>query len=228
MLRRIPLGGTMNLRDLGGYATASGGETRWRHTYRSACPQGLGAADLKYAKETLGITTVIDLRTAREAAAQPCAFAGVEGIDYENIELFNDYGMDVFGEVSYMMIAEHAPTMSRLFGKIAAADGGVLFHCTAGKDRTGVTAAILLKLAGVDELDIVADYQVSRTYIDPLIRELTVKFPEMPQHVGASPVEYIQGFLRRFNSRWSSAEDYLHDMGLSDGEIDRLRSRMIG
>lgn len=229
MQKRINLGGTMNLRDLGGYPTKDGRVTAWGRNFRSACPQGLCEADIEYARDTLGITTVIDLRGEFELGVQPCGLAGVDGINYRNIPLLSDfeYGMDKFGGESYYLMAEHIPSMSELFRTIANAPGAVLFHCTAGKDRTGMTAAILLMLAGVEDIDIVADYQVSRTYIDPLVQYLKVNYPQMPQHAGESPVEFIREFMERFRERWGGVESYFDYLGLSADEIERLKNRMI-
>lgn len=228
MQKRINLGATMNLRDLGGYPTADGRVTAWGRNFRSACPQGLSDADIDYAKNTLGITTVVDLRSVGETERQPCGFAGVDGIDYHNIPLFDKYSADDFGGKSYYLIAEHVPSMSEMFRVIANARGSVLFHCTAGKDRTGTTAALLLMLAGVEGVDIVADYQVSRTYIDPIIQQLRDEYPDLPQHVGETPVGYIHEFLDRFRERWGSVERYFDYLGLSADEVEKLRKRMIG
>lgn len=230
MIKRIKLGQTMNLRDLGGYQTADGRVTAWGRNFRSACPQGLSDADVAYARDTLGITTVIDLRGAFENERQKCGLAGVDGIEYHNIPLLSDfdYGMDKFGGESYYLMAEHVPSMSELFRTIANARGSVLFHCTAGKDRTGMTAAILLMLVGVEDIDIIADYQVSRTYIDPLVQYLKANYPEMPQHAGESPVEYIRDFMARFRERWGGVESYFDYLGLTAEEVGKLRERMIG
>lgn len=225
MQKRINLGGTMNLRDLGGYPTKDGRVTAWGRNFRSACPQGLSVADVEYARDTLGITTVIDLRGEFELGVQPCGLAGVDGINYRNIPLSADFLSTTAGE-SYYLMAEHIPSMSELFKTIANAPGAVLFHCTAGKDRTGITAAILLMLAGVDDLDIFADYQVSRTYIEALIRYLREN-PNLPQHAGESPVEFIREFMERFRERWGGVESYFDYLGLSVDEIERLKNRMI-
>lgn len=228
MQKRIRLGQTMNLRDLGGYPTKDGRVTAWRRNFRSACPQGLSAGDIDYARNTLGMTAVIDLRSRFETERQPCGLAGVDGIYYRNIPLFSDYDMDKFGGESYYLMAEHIPSMVELFRTIAGAEGAVLFHCTAGKDRTGITAAILLMLAGVEDIDIVADYQVSRTYIEPLIQHLRKNYPEMPQHTGESPAEYIRDFMARFRERWGTVEGYFDYLGLSDDDVGKLRDRMVG
>lgn len=129
---------------------------------------------------------------------------------------------------SYYLMAEHIPSMNELFRTIANAPGTVLFHCTAGKGRTGITAAILLMLAGVEDIDIVADYQVSRTYIDPIIQQLRDEYPDLPQHVGETPVGYIHEFLDRFRERWGTVEGYFDYLGLSADEVGKLKERMIG
>lgn len=179
-------------------------------------------------QKRINLGATMNLRDEFELGVQPCGLADVDGIDYHNIPLFNDYGMDKFGGESYYLMAEHIPSMSELFRTIANAPGTVLFHCTAGKDRTGMTAAILLMLVGVEDIDIVADYQVSRTYIDPLVQYLKANYPQMPQHAGESPVEFIRDFMARFRERWGTAESYFDYLGLGAEEVGKLKNRMIG
>lgn len=97
----------------------------------------------------------------------------------------------------------------------------------AGKDRTGCVAALLLTLAGVDRLDILADYQVSETYIRPVIQWMRQTQENLPAYVGASRTEYLEDCLNRLEGAYGSVPDYLRAAGLSKEQLDRLRRRLL-
>lgn len=171
MLRHIPLGGMYNLRDLGGYPVTGGGETAWERMLRGDNPEHLTEEDIQWLLER-DITTVVDLRSEAEVGHKPDQLSGVQGFSYLNCPLLetdrmpnleNDVG------AGYFRVLEGRRRMVKALRAVAAAPGGVLFHCTAGKDRTGLMAALLLGLAGVGREEILADYQVSETYLADVI-----------------------------------------------------------
>ena len=105
--------------------------------------------------------------------------------------------------------------------------GMVLFNCTAGKDRTGVIAMLLLKLAGVYDDDILADYEVSYTYLRDEIRLMHVNNPDLPAFFGGSKMENMEKFLNLFNSRFNSIDDYFDYLGINRDDISVLRERIV-
>ena len=97
----------------------------------------------------------------------------------------------------------------------------------AGKDRTGCVAALLLTLAGVDRLDVLADYQVSELYIRPVIQWMRKRQTDIPAYVGSSRPEYLEDCLNRLETAYGSVANYLYAAGLTDQVLSRLRGRLL-
>lgn len=173
-LKHIPLNNAYNVRDLGGYPTQDGHFTRWNMLYRSDALAALDEADWQILKDR-NIRTIIDLRSTSEAAASPihvpeymvyCQFSLMNTLDVrpqsmsreaiiESMKL--DYVKTLFGNMEC-----GAQILTTILERMDA--GAVLFLCSAGKDRTGIVAALSLYLCNVIREDIVADYIVSSTY----------------------------------------------------------------
>ena len=139
MLRRIPLGKMNNLRDLGGYP-AGDGVTVWERFLRGDNPAGLSEQDIQWLRER-DITTIVDLRSGEELARQPDQLRGQPGFLYHHcplvgIEKLPNLEADI-GR-AYFEAMDRLTCVGRAMRILAAAPGGVLFHCTAGKDRTGI------------------------------------------------------------------------------------------
>lgn len=229
MYRRIRLGKMLNLRDLGGYPAEAGKTTRWGRLLRGDNPMGLTDADRDWLLER-GITTVIDLRSPAELEKLPDELAGQPGFTYHHLPLSGGVKLPHEEELvgwGYFQMLERKEEAAAVLAAIADAPGGVLFHCMAGKDRTGCVAALLLALAGVERLDILADYQVSETYIRPVIRWMERTQEHLPAYVGASRPAYLEDCLERLESAYGSVSDYLRAAGLSEGQLDRLRDKLL-
>lgn len=224
----------LNVRDLGGHPTLDGCLTRPRSLIRAddlaqLTPEGLRAlADY-------GIETVLDLRWPAEVAAYPSPVTRLAGVRYQAISLLAqdparwwELGGDCAKERWNRAVLEHLqPQLREALGLIAAATAGpLLFHCVAGKDRTGVIAALLLALAGVRPDVIAADYSASgenlrKAYLcrypdsDPAAIAETVRCPEQAVY---NMLEYLDsvGGVRAFLAR----------IGLSSRQIERLRQRL--
>ena len=175
--RHIPLDGITNLRDLGGFATANGGTTRWGRVYRADALHKLTADGLARFHE-LGVRSVFDLRaeTEREAFPNPVDSVHVPITSRPAGELT----VAVFAAVGeksqpdgermlrdmYVAILEHSRAEIRRILSTIADDSAMpaLFHCHGGKDRTGVVAAVLLRALGVSREDVLDDYEATRRY----------------------------------------------------------------
>jgi protein-tyrosine phosphatase len=177
--RLVPLEGTLNCRDLGGYRTADGALVRWGQVFRSEGLHGLTDGDHRVL-EGIGVRTVCDLRGAREHEAQPSALpATVERISVgveparpgeatldERIIAGEVAGLTVDDvvELYELMLLAGARSFGAALEHVASADRPVLFHCTAGKDRTGIVAALLLALLGVPDEVVFDDYMLTKRY----------------------------------------------------------------
>ena len=216
---------------MGGFQTESGAVTKFGSLLRSDAPCDLTEQDCDMLLG-MGVTTAIDLRGVGEISRRPSSLASDKRFDSYAFHFEDDHVNEMTGEEDvpkgYFEMVTRGNTMQGVMRTIAAAPGGVLFHCTAGKDRTGVTAAILYELVGVPLIDIVTDYQVSETYVRPIVELLFAEFPDMNKFVGRSRPEYIEGFLSRLHEKFGSARGFLLSIGIIEAEIAQLEKKLLG
>ena len=220
---------TMNTRDLGGHPTLSGGYTRCNRFLRSDLPTGLSENDVSLLRRK-SITTVIDLRSIHEKMNTPSFFENRPGFEYRHCPLSGDGKRPPTEEeipASYLAMLCGSSVIFDIMKIFADTDTGFLFHCTAGKDRTGVIAALLLSLAEVPMPDILADYQISYPNIRPMVDQLRSADPALPAWVGQSKPEYLSAFLSSFQQKYQSIENYLLHLGLSAHDIRSIQSKLV-
>lgn len=244
------LKGIDNFRDVAGtssaYQAAHDGTLRAGQFYRSNALTPT-AADLKVLNG-LGLSNVYDLRTPSEIAATPDTLPA--GAAYRNIDIIGSTtsGANVT-TVAFSSAAQAVAMMeetnrafvsdagmrgqfSVLFNELAAADGAALFHCTAGKDRTGWTAAVLLSIAGVDNATIMADYLATNDYTAARVAAtLAAMPPSMAAIYGpllGVQASYLQAGLDQVSARYGSMDNYLKQgLGLSQETIYVLRGKLV-
>ena len=186
-LKHIPMDGPQNFRDLGGFLNQNGQVVAWNRLYRADGLSALSDRDMERFQK-LHIHTIVDLRGASEQAAMPDKVA--EGVTYCSCPMMREEGMEQAAELSFAQSLKtgYLEMIQGNAGKVGEAvravmeglsKGAVVFHCTAGKDRTGVLAAILLLRLGVGEEDIVADYQVSHTYNTNGVNRMMETIPQL-------------------------------------------------
>ena len=224
---RIKLKNIKNMRDLGNYPTKSGGYTKNGTFYRSDLPKNMDDEEIKKILK-LNISTVIDLRTEEEVNRKPNSL-NIKNIDYYNVSLLGDkcpeFEKDI--PIGYMNILSNNETMRKTFNIILNAKGSVFFNCTAGKDRTGMVAMLLLKLADVYDEDILVDYQISYTYLKEDIRKMHKDNPDLPAFLGESKMEYMEETLEMFNNKYGNIIDYFTNLGFSLDEILKIKSKLV-
>jgi protein-tyrosine phosphatase len=235
--RRIPLPGTLNLRDLGGYPTSDGGVVRWRTLLRSDALNRLDDTG-RAALGRLGLRTVIDLRTAEEALDAPSMLGGVGAQTY-GIPLFTADALSQLSPelkaVYWYMIDDRGPAIAAAVGQLCqhgALPG--LIHCSAGKDRTGLVAAIVLAIAGVPDETIAADYAMSASYLNPgaarvisRIRAIGGAASRLDLGVLGAPPELILDALGRVRAQAGSVTGYLARHGLPEESTETLRTALV-
>jgi protein tyrosine/serine phosphatase len=230
-----------NTRDLGGLPRP-GGVTRTGVLVRSDNLQSLNAAGQE-AMVAYGVTTVIDLRSESEVASSPSPFAAAEPagehrISYTHMPLIDNATMFRLAEAPdmfdrYLMMLEHRPAaFCEVFRTLARSEGTVVFHCFAGKDRTGMVAAMSLALAGVELDAIAADYSETDSQMAKRYEEwLAAASPEQLQNMRDDlrcPPERIVGVLEHLEKRWGGVETYLQAAGMPASDLTNLRSKLIG
>jgi protein-tyrosine phosphatase len=249
--KRILLQGVANFRDLGGYLTIDGRCVRWGLIYRSEALGRLTQRDLSYLSN-LGLRLVCDLRTPLEITRAPdrvphtarwIATPAQKG-DFDTkmlpTLLFN---RKIIPELMRQSYPKHLAENARYFGAILAcfADSNNLpavFHCTAGKDRAGLAAALLLGLLGVPDQTIVEDYSLSNLAFDQLfavfvednkssLRRIGVPLKELHPMFIADPT-WMEGALAYINKSYGSITAYLIDAaGMDVAVLNRIRENLL-
>lgn len=241
--RVLPLQGGQNFRELGGYRTSDGRTVRWGLLYRSGSMHFLTTADYAYLSR-LGIRTVCDFRDTRERAVGPAEWpsAGAPHVladdyklDLSSLHLSTNGAPPTPEQARAGMIALYPQLLTtfngqyrRMFGELLAGRAPLAFNCTAGKDRTGVAAALLLTALGVPRRTVIDDYLLSNLYYDPnktVLKDQTAKklLPPAGSTKGADP-SYIGAVFAVMDAHKGGAEGYLRDeLGLSHADIVQLR-----
>jgi protein-tyrosine phosphatase len=236
----IPLEGCLNFRDLGGYAGEGGGKIRYGQIYRADDLSKLSAADIVRIGE-LGISIVIDLRSAEELNRAPNPLCGRPGFAYHHVPLLDGLNSSPDGppeiqslpEMYKSLLPKAGAQIGRVFQALCRREGrGAVFHCTAGKDRTGVIAALILNLCGVADGDIIADYALTygrmKPLFDAMIRKARQAGVDVPEHLLCSDPAFMEEFLGFLKQTYTGAESYLRGQGLSPGDLGTLRDSLLG
>jgi len=240
--RRVDVEGCNNFRDLGGYPTQGGHRLRWRRLFRADALHHVTSRGVATLTEEIGLGAILDLRSSGELGADGRGPLGGVSITFHHLPLFD-------GEVSegdraeaasltladrYVMMATFAAEpIARVLRTLAETDAPAVFHCAAGKDRTGVISAVLLGLLGVPDELIVADYAESRESLDAIVarlresegyREMFERLP--PDTLHAEP-ETMRAFLDRMNAEHGNLRAFVRSIGVSDAAIASLERTLL-
>ncbi|MDM7927127.1 tyrosine-protein phosphatase [Blastomonas fulva] len=247
--RELPLAKGSNFRDLGGYKGAGGKTVRWGKVFRSGALPLLTEEDYALLGG-LNLGTIVDLRSLEErevAATQLDDRTGALFIsnDYSLKPLMANMG-SMKGEYVYTGMEKLlAPQYRSLFKRLLADDGAVMYHCSAGQDRTGIASALILSALGVDRETILADYHLSTQLrrpqnemppIDPAnfpnnpIVQYYAAAAKKPGGVKAEPLYSASGkshlaqFFEVIDRDYGGVEGYLVTLGITAVDVARLRS----
>lgn len=241
--RFVELEGCHNFRDLGGYATADGRRVRHRLVYRSAALHGLTASDRRRVREELGIGAIIDLRSEQEVRADGPGPVADPPVAYHHVPLIvragplsppdggEPFALDRF----YLGLLHHGGECVRAVVELlATARTPTVFHCAAGKDRTGILAALLLSALGVPDDVIVADYALSERSIEAASAWARANDPDWARWLSTAPPWLLtcpqpamQAFLDQLRAKHGSIETYLAQAGVDEQAVDALRGRLL-
>jgi protein-tyrosine phosphatase len=229
-----------NLRDMGGYATADGRTTAWGRLLRGDGLHRLSADDC----EALGIATVLDLRTADEISER--GRLDVDGVAWHHLPVLQTtwdpawfteaMSAERFLADRYLvMLAEGAEALGAALRVLADADRlPAAFHCAVGKDRTGVLAALVLSLLGVDDDTIAADYGLSRLGMDRLLEWVRTTNPDALNAMNDQPAAFLDApdaamhlFLADLREQHGSPADYAAAVGAGPDVVDALRANLL-
>lgn len=240
--RHIAIPGTCNVRDLGGYP-ADQGQTQWRRLLRA---DSLSEMDEAGKRQLLnaGLATVIDLRQASEAARAPDPFTSQDPVVQHRIPVFEGIipkswpagaaDTDMLFVLYTKALEACGAAFAQVLTTISRADPGlVLFHCSAGKDRTGLVAGLLLALAGVEKQVIVQDYALTESLMASRMSQMVAAcYGEGMNAAVIEPLlackpQTMSDTLDYLKARHGSVEGYLQHIGVESRDIQALQGRLL-
>jgi len=239
--RRIELDGCVNFRDLGGYPTSDGHSLRWRTLFRSDALHALTPGDVSQLT-AIGLSDIVDLRSSYELDAEGRGLLEREPMAFHHTPLFDGdpkagdraaAATLTLGERYLGLLIVGQQKIANVVRILASAPGGAVYHCAAGKDRTGVISAVLLGALGVPDDLIVADYALSAERIDAIIaRVMSMKGYEdalkhMPEDTLHAKPETMEKVVGEVAARYGSMSGYLRDAGVDDEVLARLRAKCL-
>ncbi len=240
MERRIVLEGAVNFRDQGGYPTENGRFVRWRRLFRSDSLHDLTESDVQTITGTLGLTTIVDLRSINSVLEDGRGLLALSGIAYHNYPFLERRGIEPPTSGSdpgerltaiYQWILLNAGTlMAQAFNALAQdVNQPALFHCNAGKDRTGVLGATLLSVLGVSREDVVADFLMTNEVIDGILARIKKMpgFQDSTRDGIMAPQSAIEKFLDVMQREFGGPESYLLRHGVQQETINVFKESML-
>lgn len=257
-IRHLPLEGSANFRDLGGYETKDGRFVKWGQLYRSGVLSYLTPTDLHYLSD-LGIRVVCDFRTQQENNAAPEKWVDDEKVQHVSLPIGTDasgksvsmqsvlagnptpeqlraWMMKTYSDFAF----RGAPEFAKVFTQLKDDRLPLLYHCSAGKDRTGVFSALLLLTLGVPEDTVLADYALTTNFLQAdsaanrkmmasagaaSVSQLS---PEQRKVLMAADPEYLRSTLRSIDARYGSFDNYRRQvLQVSDSDVKKLQARLL-
>lgn len=233
------LAGAPNFRDLGGYQTADGHTVRRHHLFRSDHLGSLVADDIRLLSDRLREPVrVLDLRGAQERETAACVIEGVQvhslAIEPTIVQVLADLTdaghtltqADVVGHMqdTYRgFVRNNTHRFASLFTHLLESDAPLVFHCTAGKDRTGFAAAMILLSLGVSQDDVMRDYMMTNERLKPK-NDWRGLAPEVASVLYRVQPEFIDAAFEAVTQGYGDVETYLRDgLGLGEAQRERLR-----
>lgn len=247
--REIILQGTYNFRDIGGYKTKDGKHIKWGKIYRSAVLSNLTNEDLQLL-QVLKIGNILDFRGPKEIAAFPDKIPANTAYDELPAGSENDTPddwKDMAEDMKKTSVVESDAGAIQYYKNISAfgkryrpmfdqllliqPDSAIVFHCAGGKDRTGIAAALIEYVLGVDKKDIVADYiitnQYRKRYNEEIAQLLHLKYGvplERAQQYGLAKAEFLEASFDEIQKQYGSMDNFVQkELGLNKAKIDRLK-----
>jgi len=241
--RHVELSGCFNFRDLGGYPTRDGGHLRWRKLFRADGLTKLDESDCAALTE-LGLVTVIDLRTVGELESRGRFPIDAVAVEYHHLPLSEtmpgteevpDWGESEFVVARYKQLLTIGWDSITAAVGLLATDGNLpaVFHCSAGKDRTGVLAAVVLGFLGVPDDVIIDDYALSATGTSRLLQSLREEYADSVEVVDkyASAIlrvmpESMAGFVEHVHTEHGGFDELARAMKVT-AEVSALKAAVV-
>ena len=249
--RLLPMDGSHNTRELGGYKTTDGKTIKWGKLFRSDKLSDISSADQEYL-QNLGIKKIVDFRSEQEKAEDPNIIP--TGIKYVEMPISVDGAMRskieavLKGETdrkveSFLIdanrefVTDYTDVYENFLRGLIDEDVPTLFHCTAGKDRAGFAAAITLIALGVSKADVINDYMKTNTFTQERIEEILGQIELMSLYqadveilrplLGVEQI-YIETAFKTAEEKYGSLENFIRvGLNISDADIKKLRNKFL-
>lgn len=252
----IELEGAVNVRDVGGLPTLDGGETVYGRLLRSENLQELTAGDVARLVGELGVTTVVDLRSALELTIEgPAPLDAVAAVRHAHHPVLREF-LDASDTVKAALLTEAIEADRQRYPgdtmcghylgyldnrpeevvgalrSITTAPGAAIVHCAAGKDRTGVVTALVLTVARVPPEAIVADYVATNDRLEAIVGRLNRSkmyagdVSTRPVSAHSARAETMRAFLEQLIARYGGLHRWLGEHGFTGREVSTLRARL--
>ncbi len=240
--RHLPLQGASNFRDLGGYQGHDGRSVRWRVLFRSDHLANLTQADLGQL-QALQIGRSFDFRGVQESAAQAYQWPGSQRhhlaieptlVQYLHMQTQNGQAITPQAAADAMQVTyrgfvrQNSDRFAQLFAHLLERDAPLVFHCTAGKDRTGLAAALILSALGVSQEDILQDYLLTNALYRHEAGQGGLLSAEVLDVVWRVRVEFLHAALQAIDADYGSMAQYLQArLGLTAAALTQLRAMYL-
>jgi protein-tyrosine phosphatase len=240
--RRVDVDGCNNFRDLGGYPTANGASLRWRALFRADGLHHLTERGVATVRDELGIREIVDLRSSGEIDLDGRGPLAAEEVRFHHLPLFDGeispeqrrQSDDIsLGDRYAMMLRFASGPIARVIETLARVDAPAVFHCAAGKDRTGVLSAVILGALDVRDEVIVADYAATREGLDAVVERLMQSegyremFAALPPDTLHAEPETMISLLEHVRAEYGSMRGYLREVGVADEVVERLAAQLL-
>ena len=221
--------GFQNCRDLGGMTTIDEKITKFGYFYRADMPTRATPEDILELKEK-NITLCLDVRHLSSTVEKPSIFKDVNDLEYEIIGYTDENNLKIAERVNSCdfdssewerifidVLEKERSWIKKIFDKFANNEGGIIFHCTLGRDRTGLLSMLLLMLCGVKDNEIIADYVISNIYCSD---------EAYKQKREVSPIT-IEKTMKYIKEKYFAIENYLFSCGISLQDMERIRRKLV-
>jgi protein-tyrosine phosphatase len=247
--RHIEIEFAGNLRDLGGYRTREGRTVAWRRLFRSGELRHRTKEEVARLRQETGLASVLDLRGDMEIREERVRLLSEGGIRYHNVPLIaggrgpgSDDEADLFARFNsmgefYLFLMGHGEFGKRLVTALEiiadSENHPVLFHCTVGKDRTGILAAAVLSILGVEDEDIINDYNLTTPHMVGFIQrmkgipEAASMLENLPAFFWEASRESMEMVLSEIRRTYGSVRGYLETHGTDSMLFDRLEHALL-
>jgi protein-tyrosine phosphatase len=246
--RHVPFANAFNFRDLGGYDLADGRTTLWGRVFRADGLQRLDDADLDLV-DAIGIRTVIDLRTSKEITERGAFPVAKYPVSYHHLSVIDatwtesgvpEFADDEQGGIDFLiwayrdMLEDGADKFAQAIATLSLpGNGPTVFHCAAGKDRTGLLAALILGGLGVDHEVIAEDYGLTRhsmermrTWLEANNAEALESMDSRPKHMFGAHPDAMRQILADLDATYGGVRGYLSSIGIGDAVLSDLAARL--